>query len=42
MAKLYADIDQLLDETAEIAEEAPCLIIQQIEIDQLLECTRDW
>jgi len=42
MAKLYADIDQLLDETAEIAEEASCLIIQQIEIDQLLECTRDW
>jgi hypothetical protein len=42
MAKLYTDIDQLLDETAEIAEEGSCLIMPQIEIDQLLERTRDW
>jgi hypothetical protein len=42
MAKLYTDIDQLLDETTEIAEDASCLIMHQIEIDQLLESTRDW
>jgi hypothetical protein len=42
MAILYTDIDQLLDETAEIAEEASCLIMSPIEIDQLLERTRDW
>lgn len=42
MAKLYTDIDQLLDDTAEIAKDASCLIMPQIEIDQLLESTRDW
>lgn len=42
MAKLYTDIDQLLEETAEIAEEASCLTIHQIEIDFLLDSTRDW
>jgi hypothetical protein len=42
MAKLYTDIDKLLDETAEIAEEASCLIMTHIEIDQLLDRTRDW
>jgi len=42
MAKLYTDIDKLLDETAEISEEASCLIITHIEIDQLLDRTRDW
>ncbi|WP_281427513.1 hypothetical protein [Mesobacillus maritimus] len=42
MVILYTDIDKLLDETAEIAEEASCLTMSPIEIDQLLDRTRHW
>ncbi|SEN24101.1 hypothetical protein SAMN05192533_110139 [Mesobacillus persicus] len=42
MAINYTNIDELLDETADMAEEASCIQLKQIEIDHLLERTSDW
>lgn len=37
-----ADIDQLLDETSDMADEDLSHLIRHIEIDLLLESTQDW
>ncbi|WP_257985185.1 hypothetical protein [Bacillus sp. T33-2] len=42
METYVADIDQLLEDTVEIAENEQCYSIGFIEIDHLLENTRDW
>lgn len=36
------DIDQLLESTYELASEVPSIKIISIEIDLLLESTKDW
>ncbi|MFS0635223.1 hypothetical protein AB1K84_04920 [Mesobacillus foraminis] len=42
MGKLSTDIDELLEETEHIDGEDAYLMLNQIEIDVLLENTRDW
>ncbi|WP_285867600.1 hypothetical protein [Mesobacillus maritimus] len=42
MVKAYTDIDELLEKTTQIAEEAPEIILSHVEIDRLLELTSDW
>lgn len=44
MGKLCTDIDLLLEETENIAEDRSYMMLNQIEIeiDVLLENTRDW
>lgn len=42
MGTISMDIDELLDETTEIAETDLSYTLNQIEIDRLLENTRHW
>jgi hypothetical protein len=42
MEILYTDIDVLLAETAETAEDSSSLMLSQFEIDVLLEHTKGW
>ncbi|MEW9110291.1 hypothetical protein ACQCT6_19800 [Cytobacillus gottheilii] len=37
-----ADIDQILDDTSDMADEDLSHLIRHIEIDLLLESTQDW
>ncbi|UYZ20237.1 MULTISPECIES: hypothetical protein [Mesobacillus] len=42
MGTISMDIDELLDETTEIAENDLSFTLNPIEIDTLLEITRHW
>ena len=42
MGTMFTDIDELLDDTMEIAEEDISFKLSQVEIDLLLENTRHW
>jgi hypothetical protein len=42
MGTLSMDIDELLEETTDIAENELGFALNQIEIDRLLENTRHW
>lgn len=42
MGSISMDIDELLEETLDIAEEDLCFTLNPIEIDRLLENTRHW
>ncbi|MFD1736445.1 hypothetical protein ACFSCX_07695 [Bacillus salitolerans] len=42
MKFFWRDIDQLLDDTTDIAKECSCFMMKEIDIDQLLKHTEHW
>ena len=42
MGTISMDIDEMLEETTDIAENDMSFALNQIEIDRLLEITRHW
>ena len=42
MGTISMDIDELLEETSDVAENDMSFALNQIEIDRLLEITRHW